>query len=275
MKKNIYLNVLAFMAIVLTFNSCISSKQIAYFQKGVNQSDTLQIAKAYIPTIQAGDILLINIGSLNPAASSFFNPYSTMSVGSETTDASSAAASGITQSPSVSQTAAPNFLVDENGAIELPLIGNIKLGGLTTAQARDLIKERIKKYLKEPTINVRVINYKVSVMGEVVHPSVYVIPNEKITLPEALSLAGDLTIFGKRENVLIIRDDNGKKIFARVNLSNRDLYTSPYYYLHNNDVVYVEPNGGRIAQTDKTYQILPVILSALSFLSIIFVYSRK
>jgi polysaccharide export outer membrane protein len=106
-------------------------------------------------------------------------------------------------------------------------------------------------------------------------PSVYVIPNETITLPEALGLAGDMTIFGKRDNVLVIRDTNGKKEFGRVNLNNRDLFSSPYYYLHANDVVYVEPSKGRIAQTDRTYQLLPVILSALSFLSIIVIYSKK
>ncbi len=95
-----------------------------------------------------------------------------------------------------------------------------------------------------------------------------------ITLPEALSIAGDITIFGKRDNILIIRDENGKKIFGRINLNTRELYSSPFYYLHSNDVVYVEPGKGRIAQTDKTYQILPVVLSALSFITIIFSYSH-
>jgi polysaccharide export outer membrane protein len=111
-------------------------------------------------------------------------------------------------------------------------------------------------------------------MGEVAKPSVYVIPNEKITLPEALSLSGDITIFGRRDNVLIIRDIDGKKEFGRINLNNREVYASEYYYLHNNDIVYVEPGKGRSAQSDRIYQILPVILSALSLLSIIVVYSH-
>lgn len=94
-------------------------------------------------------------------------------------------------------------------------------------------------------------------------------------MPEALGLAGDMTIYGKRENVLVIRDENGKKIFGRVDLTTREVYNSPYYYLHENDIVYVEPGKGRIAQTDKVYQLLPVVLSALSLISVIFIYSRK
>jgi polysaccharide export outer membrane protein len=273
MKKFLYLNIFVVQGIILTLTSCVSQKQIAYFQKGVNQSDTIAVAKAYIPKIQAGDILAINIGSLNPAASSFFNPYSTMPVNSESTDAASLA-NGTSSSLVLNQSASPNFLVDVDGSIELPLVGNIKLAGLSTVEARDLIKNLLKTYLKGPTVNVRVMNYKISIMGEVAKPSVYVIPNEKITLPEALSLAGDITIFGRRDNILIIRDNDGKKEFGRVNLNSREVYTSPYYYLHNNDVIYVEPGEGKTAQTDRIYQILPVILSALSLLTILVSYAH-
>ncbi len=274
MRKTILLYLFLFPAfIITTLSSCVTQKQIAYFQKGINQSDTMMIAEAYIPKIQAGDILSINIGSLNPAASSFFNPFSNMPVTTEPNDGTSAA-NGTTAAPSLSQSAAPNYLVDSEGRIELPLLDTIKVLGLTTSAARDLIKSRLKAYLKEPTVNVRVTNYKISVMGEVAKPSVYVIPNEKITLPEALSLAGDLTIYGKRDNVMIIRDIDGKKEFGRINLNSREIYTSPYYYLHNNDIIYVEPGKGKTAQTDKIYQILPVILSALSLFTIIVSYSH-
>ena len=272
MKRNLCLGVILTQLFLLSLSSCVNQKQIAYFQKGINQSDTIGVARAYIPKIQPGDILDIKIGSLNPIASSFFNPYSTMPL---TTDNTGAAPGGSGSSSSVVQPSAPGFLVDSAGTIELPLIGTIKIAGLNTSEARDVIKSHIKTYLKEPTVNVRFLNYKISVMGEVVRPSVYVIPNERITLPEALSMAGDLTIFAKRENVLVIRDENGKKIFGRVNLTTRDLYSSPFYYLHANDAVYVEPGKGRIAQTDKVYQLLPVILSALSFIAIILSYGKK
>ncbi|MDB5024591.1 MAG: Polysaccharide biosynthesis/export protein [Mucilaginibacter sp.] len=273
MKKNIYQNIFLYLTVIFCLSSCVNQKQIAYFQKGINQSDTIQVAKAYIPKIQSVDILSINIGSLNPAASSFFNPYSTTPAGIDFTDATSLA-NGTTPMPTLSQSASPGFLVAADGSIELPLLGNIKLAGLTTSEARDTIKNRLKHFLKEPTVNVRVMNYKISVMGEVAKPSVYVIPNEKITLPEAISMAGDLTIFGKRDNVLIIRDVDGKKEFGRINLNSREIYNSPYYYLHDNDIVYVEPGKGKSAQSDRIYQILPVLLSALSLITIIVTYSH-
>jgi polysaccharide biosynthesis/export protein len=282
MTKNIYQNIFLYLTVLTFLASCVSQKQIAYFQKDPGQSDTIVISKSYIPKIQTGDILSITVGSLNPVASSFFNPFSTMPVTSDVIGTSSSVASpgnssGSSSSVSspLSQSSAQGFLVDATGAIEFPLLGTIKLAGLTTLEAKNIIKEKLKQYLKEPTVNVRFLNYKISVLGEVLHPSVYIIPNESVTLPEALSMAGDMTIYGKRENVLVIRDDNGKKEFGRVNLNTREVYTSPYYYLHANDIIYVEPNKGRIAQTDKTYQLLPILLSALSFIAIIFSYSRR
>ncbi|HEY4324208.1 MAG TPA: polysaccharide biosynthesis/export family protein [Mucilaginibacter sp.] len=274
MKKNIYEIIFLFLTIAVLLTSCINQKQIAYFQKAPNQSDTIAVAKAYVPKIQPGDILSIAIGSLNPLASSFFNPYSTMPIDNNTQsqNVGTPQTSGLSSSPT--QPIAPGYLVDVAGNIELPLLGPIRVEGLTTVQAKELVKNKLKLYLKEPTVNVRLLNYRISVMGEVMHPSVYIIPNESVTLPEALSMAGDMTIFGKRENVLVIRDINGKKEFGRVDLTTRDVYNSPYYYLHSNDIVYVEPGKGRIAQTDKTYQILPIILSALSFIAIIFTYSH-
>jgi polysaccharide export outer membrane protein len=286
MRKTICQSIFLYTTVIFCLSSCVQQKQIAYFQKAMNQSDTLAISTAYTPRIQTGDILAVPIGSLNPIASSFFNPFSTMPVTSDNSSATlptnnTPGTGGATSpgsgsvSPSLVQSSAPGFLVDANGTIELPIIGVIKVAGLTTIEAKDLIKSKLKQYLKEPTVNVRFLNYKISVLGEVLHPSVYVIPNETITLPEALGLAGDMTIFGRRDNVLIIRDVNGKKEFGRVNLNSRELFSSPYYYLHANDVIYVEPNKGRIAQTDKVYQLLPVILSALSLISIILIYSKK
>jgi polysaccharide export outer membrane protein len=276
MKKNIYLNYILIILVLFGFSSCVQQKQIAYFQKALNEADTIAVAKAYVPRIQAGDILSIYIGSLNPAASSFFNPYSTAPLNTEATNQANGF-NGATEAPSsmLTQNAAPSFLVDSAGMIELPLIGTIKLAGLTTSQARDTIKSHLKKLLKEPTVNVRFLNYRISIMGEVLHPSVYIIPNETITITEALSLAGDMTIYGKRDNVLVIRSVDGKKVVGTVNMNNRNIFNSPFYYLHANDIVYVQPGKGRIAETDKIYQILPTLLSALSFISIIFVYSKK
>jgi len=271
MKKNLYLNIFIFQAIILFLTSCVNQKQIAYFQKGVNQSDTIAVAKAYVPKIQSGDILSIMVGSLNPMASSFFNPFSTMPV---TGDNGSGGASGNGTTASIVQQAAPGFLVDSAGAIEFPLIGTIKVSGLSTSELRDVIKKQLLTYVKEPTVNVRFLNYKISVMGEVTRPSIYIIPNERITLPEALSMAGDMTIYGKRTNILIVRDNNGKKEFGRVDLTSRELYNSPYYYLRANDLVYVEPTKAKIQQSDPIYRILPIVLSAISVIVIAIYYGR-
>jgi polysaccharide export outer membrane protein len=270
MKRNLSLNIFLFLAFMITITSCADRKKYVYFQNANNQSDTLKVAKAYTPKIQPGDILSIPISSLSPAASSFFNPFS----GSSGTGDVTASAAGSGASPGLNLSAGTGFLVDDSGIIELPIIGSVKVGGLTTSIARDTIKNRLKFYLKEPTVNVRFLNYKISVMGEVAHPSVYVIPNERVSLPEALSMAGDLTIFGKRDNILIVRDINGSKEFGRVNINSRDVFTSPYYYLHSGDLVYVEQGRGKIAQTDNIYRVLPIVLSALSLL-ILSVYRFK
>lgn len=257
------ITLIALLAPLVFFSSCVSQKEIAYFQKDTTTGDTISVAQTYIPKIQSGDILSINISSLNASASSFFNPYG----GAGLTDDPAASVGG--SSAVLNKNSAPGFLVDENGIIELPLIGQVKVADLSTSAARDTIKNRLKVYLKEPTVNIRFLNYKVSVMGEVTRPAVYVIPNERITLPEALSMAGDLSIYGKRDNILIIRDNNGKKEFGRVNLNNREVFSSPYYFLHANDIVYVEQGKGKAAQADQVYRVLPIILSALSVFAII------
>jgi len=273
MRKKLYLGVFIFQAIIISLTSCVNQKQVVYFQKGANQHDTIAVIQAYVPKIQSGDILAVDIGSLNPYASSFFNPYSTMLVTSD--NGSTGNLSSGTGAASVGTTqASPGFLVDSAGTIVEPLIGPIKVAGLTTSQARDVIKNKLKGYLKEVTVNVRLLNYKISVIGEVARPSVYIIPNERVTLPEALSMAGDLTIYGKRTNILIVRDDNGKKEFGRVDLTSRELYNSPYYYLRANDLVYVEPIKVRIQQSDPVFKVLPVIISVISLIVIAFYYGK-
>ncbi|GAB3976825.1 hypothetical protein GCM10028806_37090 [Spirosoma terrae] len=162
------------------------------------------------------------------------------------------------------------YLVDNTGMIELPLLGKVNVTGKTVTEVKDQLRSSLKEYLKEPTVNVRNQNFRISVMGEVARPSLYTIPNEQITLLEALSLSGDVTIYGRRDNVLLIREENGKRSFNRIDLTRRDLFNSPYYHLHPNDVVYVEPGRVRAASADRTNQLLPIVLSGLSFVAIIF-----
>lgn len=230
-------------------SSCISKKEISYFQDlaGSDSTDIMEIAQSYEAIIQPGDIITIHVSSLSKEASSFFNSVD------EKGD----------------KLVANTYLVAANGNIEMPLIGPVKVAGNTSQVAKYLVKNKLEKYLIDPSVRVRIKNFKVTLLGEVKNPGIYTIPNEKVTLIEALGLAGDLTIFGKRVNVLLIREQNGKRIFKRVDLTSRDFFASEFYYLHSNDIIYVEPGKGKIASADGIYKILPIAISGVSMVALI------
>jgi polysaccharide biosynthesis/export protein len=158
------------------------------------------------------------------------------------------------------------YLVDNDGNIEIPLLGQIKAAGQTKTQLKQTILKQLeeKRLLLDPIVEIRFLNYEVTILGEVVRPMVINVPTEKISLLKALGQAGDITPFGKRDNVMVIRESEGKKIVTRVNLSSSTFLQSPFYYLQPNDVVYVETTSNRAAAIDKTRLILPSILSAIS-----------
>jgi polysaccharide biosynthesis/export protein len=236
--------------------SCISSKKSVYFHK-LNDMTIASKIENEAPIIQKNDLLSISVSSLNPTASELFNPSNTH--GSYTS----------TVSGTISQSF--GYLVDQEGYIQFPILGNIKAKGLTQKALKDTIHRQIvsRKLLLDPIITVRILNFKISVMGEVAHPSVYNVPNEKITLLEALSLAGDLTVYAKRDNVLLIREENGEKKLIRLNLTTSDIFYSPYYYLKSNDVIYVEHNKAKIASTRPIGPWLSAIFSGTSLLIVI------
>jgi polysaccharide export outer membrane protein len=242
--------------LVSIFSSCVSNKQIAYFQdiQTVNQAKLENAVKFTEPVIQTDDILSINIFTLNPQTGVVVNQAAnTPALGGNTNNSLATQSTG--------------FLVDKNGEIELSLVGKIPVAGLTTFQARELIREKVGVFYKEPNVQLRFANFKVSVLGEVNAPSAYTLPNEKVSILDALSLAGDLTIYGKRDNVLIVRDNNGKKEFGRLNLNSSDIFNSPFYYLKQNDVIYVEPNKRKVAATNSaqinTISVLASVLSVV------------
>lgn len=237
---------LVLFSLALLSQSCITRKDISYFQDVSDSLSVQKISQDFEAVIQTGDLLSIHVTSLSQEASSFFN------VEGERTD----------------QQVANTYLVDGSGNIEMPLIGEILVAGSTNQDARNAIKERLNEYLVNPTVNLRIRNFKVTVLGEVKAPGVYTIPNEKITLIEALGLAGDLSIFAKRVNVLIIREVGGERKFFKADLRSKELFESDYYYLHNNDIVYVEPGKGKIASADAWYKILPIVFSGLTALGL-------
>jgi len=241
-----------FFLIMLVSASCTNTRKATYFSG--QQTGSFQPPAMPKPVIQNNDLLSITVSSLNPEASAVFNQP-----GGANTSTSSA-------QPTPTTTPANGYLVDGEGNIQVPFLGSIKAAGLTKEELKDkLVKALIdKKLLVDPIITVRFLNFKVNVLGEVAHPTVVTVPSESITLLEALGLAGDLTIYAQRDNVLVIRDEDGKKVTHRLNLNTTELFSSPYYYLKSNDVVYVEPNKSKVASTSRTQMWIPIILSALS-----------
>lgn len=249
-------NIFLFIVFCLS-TSCVSNRNIAYFQdiQAVNKA-TLDSAAIFTePKIQPDDILSISVFTLNPQSGLVVNQAASTPLlgGSANMAASAQQISG--------------FLVDKNGEIEFALVGKIRVAGLTTYEARELVRDKVSNFYKEPNVQLRFANFKVSVLGEVNAPSTYTLPNEKVSILDALSLAGDLTIYGKRENVLIIRDNNGKKEFARLNLNSSNTFNSNFYYLKQNDVVYVEPNKARVSANNaaqvQTIGLIATVVSAL------------
>jgi polysaccharide export outer membrane protein len=162
-------------------------------------------------------------------------------------------------------------LVNADGQIQLPIIGSIKAAGLTKSQLKDNITKLIldKKLLVDPIVNIRHLNFEVTVIGEVGNPSVITVPNEKISLLKALGLAGDITIYGRKDNVLLIREENGKKRVKHIDLNSKSFLSSPYYYLQPNDIVYVEANKNKVASVGRMTPYLPAILSGLSVIILV------
>ena len=253
-KKSI--NYLTLIVVLLYASSCVNTQKATYFN---TQGDEHIASNVQIPqtTIEANDILGISVSSLNAEASAMFNAPNFSYANVSTANGATIQASG--------------YLVDVNGNIQFPILGNIKAAGLTANQLRLKITDSIasRKLLVDPIVSIRYLNFKVTVLGEVQHPTVVNVLNEKITLLEALGLAGDITIYGKKDHVMVIREEAGIKNVKYLNLNSSEIFTSPYYYLKSNDIVYVEPTKARVSSSSRGTQLLPIIISGLSFAAII------
>lgn len=260
--KRKFLNYLAFFSIIL-LGSCSVTKKVPYFQD-ITTSDSSKISNSAVfheLTIDPDDILSVSIVTIDPATSMPVNQLAGQSLNATVQSVSNA-------TPPVSVN---GFLVDKNGEIDISVVGKVKVSGLTTYEARELIKSKAALVYRDPNVQVRYANFKVTVLGEVARPSSYVLPNERVSVLDALGMAGDLTIFGRRENVLLIRDNNGQKEFARLDLNSSRIFSSPFYYLKQNDVIYVEPNKGKAASLNQARtQTFAIIGTALSVLIVLF-----
>lgn len=253
MNKHIF----RFFLILVTLVSCTSPSKMVY----LSSTGKLDANVKFETTLQPDDQLLIIVSSENAEAAS---PYNLKTV----------AFQGNSENI-LAQERNQAYVVDQDGNIEFPMLGTIKVGGLTRIEATNKIKDLLKNgHLSDPIVNVRLLNFKVSVLGEVANPGVFPISGERVTLVEALALAGDLTIYGKRNSILLIREKNGVKTYEKIDITKTDFINSPNYYLTQNDVVYVEPNKTRV-NSSVIGPNLTVGISALSLVVTILALTIK
>jgi polysaccharide export outer membrane protein len=230
-------------------SSCTSSKQVVYLNDLTDTLGTANKARiAFENPIQKNDQLSIVVGGSNTADLLAIN-----------------SASG-TASGTATGLAAIGFLVEADGTIQIPFVGKVKAEGLTRMQLEDTLTQLFKDYTKNPVVNVRFLNYNFSVLGEVTTRGKFTMVNERTSILEAISMAGDLTEYARRDNVLVIRETGGKRTFARVSLLSKDLFNSPYFYLKSNDVVYVEPVKSKFIARKGVPQYLAIAAVGLSLL---------
>ena len=236
MKKYVILLAVFFLA------SCQSYKKVPYLQDAEVINQAQQLETLYDAKIMPKDLLTIVVSCTNPELAVPFNL-----VAATPARAGGAQVQQITMQPTLQQ-----YLVDNEGRINFPVLGTLKVGGLTKGQAEQLIVMNLKPYIKEtPIVTVRMSNYKISVLGEVARPGTFTISNEKVNLLEALAMAGDMTVWGLRDNVKLIREDaNGKQEIHTLDLNKTETILSPYYWLQQNDVVYVTPNKAKARNSD-------------------------
>ncbi|NHF61549.1 polysaccharide export protein [Flavobacteriaceae bacterium TP-CH-4] len=214
---------------VMVLSSCASKKDIVYFQDA-SDYETIRSGNTHTNKFKIDDVISIHVSTLDPQASLPFNLFKGAEEG------------GIRPEQ-------VDYIIDKNGEIDFPVIGAIKVVGLSPEETKVLLKEKLSEYLVDPIINIRLKNFTVTVLGQVNRPGTYPVLGEQITVMEALGLANDLTIKGKRDNVLVIRDFNGTKVYNRIDLTKKEALNSPVYYLTQNDIVYVEPNKSAITSS--------------------------
>lgn len=237
-----------FLIIIFGFiYSCVPRERIVYFQ---GDSTTIEkIAGDYAAIIKPDDLLSISVFGRDQEATKIFNQES-----------------NITNVGSSGSLSRPTYLVDAEGNIEFPVLGKVKLSGLTRNEAIQYLKGLLSNEIVDPGVAISIDNYRITVLGEVSKPGTYSLSHEKVTLLEALGMAGDLTINGLRDNVLVIREEGDGKNLYRVDLTSEEIFKSPVFYLTQNDVVYVEPNQNKINTSSNTIRDVSFGISIASFL---------
>ncbi|WP_378187979.1 polysaccharide biosynthesis/export family protein [Aquimarina sp. W85] len=246
-------SILLLSVIIITLFSCKAPTDVVYFQNTKNLEQVTS-NNSFTRVFKVDDIISIMVSATNMEAARPFNLMQGSSL-STTTEVSDNAMSSSSNSPQ------PTYLIDEQGNIDFPVLGKIKVAGMTRVQVKEMLQEKLKIYIKDPIVNVRLKNFKITVIGEINRPGSYNIPNERITIIEALGMAGDMTITGKRTNVMVIRENDGVNTYHKVDLTSKDIFDSPAYYLAQNDVLYVEPNNAQQKRSRTNSNTFGIVLS--------------
>lgn len=260
MKKSLSYSVILLMSFFL-LTSCVSTKNITYFQNK-NDIDVALSKQLYDAKIMPKDILQIQVFSMTPEASEPFNLMKSTS--------------SSTTSTTTTQNSVYNYLVSNDGTIVMPIIGNIKVGGLTKNEAEELIKSKVQPYISDienVVVHVRMMNYKYAILGGVRSPGLYTTQNEKVSILEAIAQAGDLTTFAYRDRIFLIRENSeGQKEYHQLNINDANIISSPYYYLQQNDVIYVESrktearNAFISSNTSVWFSLISSLMSITTFI---------
>ena len=248
--------------------SCGNVRQLQYLQ---GQFDTAKLSQVTYPEplIQKNEMISVTVFSDDPRASAYYNLPAQTTV-------NNTVGSGNSSSTVGNQSSGSTFLVDEHGKIQFPGLGELEVAGLTKDSLYKLLYSKLQDKLSHPYFIIRLSSYKVTMIGEVSKPGQFTIPNERVSLLEAIALAGDLTPFGRRDNVLVIREINGQRNFARLDLKNPEILNSPYYYLQPNDVVLVDLNRTKAAANDQvTVRNITLATSIISVLAVTFSLLRN
>ncbi|WP_299252500.1 polysaccharide biosynthesis/export family protein [uncultured Aquimarina sp.] len=251
---NLYKFLLLLVISIFIF-SCKTPTDVVYFQNS-KDLEKIKSTNSFTPVFKVDDVVSILVSATDMDAARPFNLMQGASLPPPSGE--------ITATASVTSGTEPTYLIDEEGTIDFPVIGKLKIAGLTRVQVKDMLKERLRIYIKDPIVNVRLKNFKITVIGEVDRPGSFTIPNERVTIIEAIGLAGDLTIMGKRGNVMVIRENDGVNTYHKVDLTSKSIFDSPVYYLAQNDVLYIEPNKTQVKNSKGRDNTVGVVLSVIS-----------
>lgn len=245
------LNLYFSLCLILLSSSCAQRRNLVYLSDlPANYTDNQIPGVDRHPKIQTNDLLSITVNTLSNESNLLFAVNS----------------NNINKSGYFEK---EGYRVDKDGNIRVPVAGNINVKGLTIEEAQKVLVKNLSEYVKNPIVNMEFLNFRVTVIGEVNHPSTLNIPNDQINLLEALGMAGDLTAYGKRENVLVIREVDGKRSVVRMNLNKKDILDSPYFYLKQNDIIYVEPDKAKALEYSPNNRLMPLVVASISAVAVL------